>query len=114
MNSHNHSQQATPQLYRIGNMTVRVEDNAFQHGFEQGYATFCQRHSGTQTSDWRLSGLFLGMMWPPYRSGRYKAGYLLGWMAACYDTAPSLEATDEAWQEAPPNVIVFPTKHRRA
>jgi len=69
----------------LGSIQVHIDDNDFVYGFEEGYDTFHAYHSKEERIDASIFLFLLKNGWGVGHSEMWTTGYILGWLAACYE-----------------------------
>lgn len=66
----------------LGSTAICVQDDEFQHGYQQGYQRFHQMHARRQVDDHTIATFLAGATTNTMASARENAGYITGWFSA--------------------------------
>jgi hypothetical protein len=69
-------------VLHLRSTAIRVQDDAFQYGYQQGYQRFLQTHAGRVLDDQAIYDFISNNIIDTMAPDRENAGYITGWFAA--------------------------------
>lgn len=76
------------EIQNIATTTIVVTDDEFANGYQTGYLRYRTDAPTKTRTDMDIYTLYVGTMTSVRHSGRYHAGYVMGWTAALLGKTP--------------------------
>lgn len=73
----------------LGNTPLAVTDQDFSAGYQEGYQRYITHYQNKPLTDEDVYGFLARNIYDTMKTGRYRAGYIVGWCAALHGQCQS-------------------------